>query len=213
MKTELVTDLVAKNNLGIPVTTSLKLAELFDRRPDSINRTINGIIKDMDHENLKIHNFVELAEKTPSGQKRKFYVFGEELALIIIGRLTGKNALVAQFKLAKEFISMRDHIKSMSQADEKMLKLTRINPQCLKAITGTRNNNEVGKSYEALESAGIMESVIEWKSFKRWRFTADGLNYCNGYHQGIPRFKDDSHNKIMLMIEQVKTDNPQLSIF
>jgi hypothetical protein len=101
----------------------------------------------------------------------------------------------------------------MSEADERMLKLTRINPNTLKAITGSRNNNEVGKSYEALESAGIMESVIEWKSFKRWRFTADGLNYCNGYHQGIPRFKDESHDKVMLMIEQVKQDNPQLSIF
>jgi hypothetical protein len=101
----------------------------------------------------------------------------------------------------------------MSAADERMLKLTRINPQCLKAITGSRSNNEVGKNYEALELAGIMESVIEWKSFKRWRFTADGLNYCNGYHQGIPRFKDESHDRVMLMIESVKQDNPQLSIF
>ena len=94
-----------------------------------------------------------------------------------------------------------------------MLKLTRINPNCLKAITGSRSNNEVGKNYEALELAGIMESVIEWKSFKRWRFTADGLNYCNGYHQGIPRFKDETHANVMMMIESVKQDNPQLSIF
>jgi phage anti-repressor protein len=104
-------------------------------------------------------------------------------------------------------------LAKLSADDERMLKITRINPQCLKAITGSRNNNEVGKCYEALELAGIMESVIEWKSFKRWRFTADGLNYCNGYHNDIPRFKDESHDKVMAMIEQVKQDNPQLSIF
>jgi hypothetical protein len=112
-----------------------------------------------------------------------------------------------------EFSLLRSEVARLSKADERMLKLTRINPQCLKAITGSRNNNEVGKNYEALELAGIMESVIEWKSFKRWRFTADGLNYCNGYHQGIPRFKDESHDRVMLMIESVKADNPQLSIF
>jgi len=110
-------------------------------------------------------------------------------------------------------IDCEKQLVKLSQADERMLKLTRINPQCLKAITGSRNNNEVGKNYEALELAGIMESVIEWKSFKRWRFTADGLNYCNGYHQGIPRFKDESHDRVMAMIESVKQDNPQLSIF
>ena len=110
-------------------------------------------------------------------------------------------------------IDCEKSLVKLSQADERMLKLTRINPQCLKAITGSRNNNEVGKCYEALELAGIMESVIEWKSFKRWRFTAAGLNYCNGYHNDIPRFKDESHDKVMTMIEQVKQDNPQLSIF
>jgi len=207
------TDLVTKDL----TTTSLALAELFGKQPSSVNRTIRNIIKDMSEDEIGLCNIAQSSYLNEQNKEQPMFILGEEMALIVTGRFTGKNALTAQMKLAKAFIAMRDYIKSnqakLSADDERMLKLTRINPQCLKAITGSRNNNEVGRSYEALELAGIMESVIEWKSFKRWRFTADGLNYCNGYHQGIPRFKDETHNKVMTMIESVKIDNPQLSIF
>jgi Rha family phage regulatory protein len=105
-------DLVVKNEVGALITDSLKLAGLFGRGHDGVLRTIRNIVKDLDDNEIQLCNFAELKYKNSRGTMRPFYVFGEELALIITGRLTGKNALVAQMKLAKEFIAMRDYIRN-----------------------------------------------------------------------------------------------------
>jgi Rha family phage regulatory protein len=211
---EMKTELVAKNESGILVTDSLKLSELFERRHDSVSRTIKGIIKDMDEDNRKLHNFVELEERTASGQKRKVYVFGEELALIITGRLTGKNALVAQFKLAKEFIAMRDYIKTLSQSDAEMLRLTRINPNTLKAITGERSNNAVRENYKALIDAELLEEHTKIIFKRVYLPTEKGLEYVKTSHHDIMRFKPQYHELIVEAVneyrEKLSGDNADL---
>ena len=136
-------NLVEKTENGVLVTDSLKLAGLFGREHNSVMRTIRGIIKDFDDNQVQLCNLAQLKYKNSRGTMRPMYVFGEELALIITGRLTGKDALVAQLKLANEFIAMRDYIKTLSQSDSEMLRISRISPNTLKSIMSTRSNNEV----------------------------------------------------------------------
>jgi phage regulator Rha-like protein len=97
-------------------TTSMAIAELFGREHKNILRIIRGIIKDMndiDLCQLKIER-TSIQVVMPNGGVRNddAFILGEEMTLVVTGRLTGKNALVAQMKLARAFIAMRDYIRN-----------------------------------------------------------------------------------------------------
>lgn len=99
-------------------TTSLDLAELFGREHKNILRAIRGIIKDMDCNELqrrKIEPLKMIVSVGKNGTKEiDYFVLGEEMTLVITGRLTGQNALIAQLKLADAFIAMRNFIRNQS---------------------------------------------------------------------------------------------------
>jgi len=207
-------NLVEKTESGALVTDSLKLAELFGRGHDGVLRTIRNIVRDFDDTEIQLCNFAELKYKNSRGTMRPFYVFGEELALIITGRLTGKNALIAQMKLAKEFIAMRDYIKTMSQADERMLRLTSINPDCLKAIMGTRNNRETRQGYKGLVDGGYLVDKGKWVWKHNYVPTEKGLECVKATRYGIMRFKPEYHAVLMAVTrdytESLISDNHDL---
>ena len=204
MNTELVTkDLT---------TTSLAIAELFGREHKSILRTIRIIIKDMSGDDLRQRKIALTSTrvKMPKGGFRDDDVFelGEEMTLIITGRLTGSEALKAQMKLADAFIAMRNLLKSgqvtMSQADREMLRISRIDTRTMKAISKTRNNAKVRENYQALVEIGILEELVEARKVTRYRFTTAGADYSNGYFYGIPRFEPVLHEKIIEVINGFK---------
>jgi phage regulator Rha-like protein len=97
-------------------TTSMAIAELFGREHRHVMRTIRGIIKDMSIDELRQRKIGQTQKEfiMPTGGVRKddYFVLGEEMTLVVTGRLTGKNALVAQLKLADAFIEMRDYIRN-----------------------------------------------------------------------------------------------------
>jgi phage regulator Rha-like protein len=97
-------------------TTSIAIAELFGREHKSVLRTIRGIVKDMNSDELqrrKIAPLKTLVSVGKNGTKEiDYFVLGEEMTLVVTGRLTGKNALIAQLKLADAFIEMRDYIRN-----------------------------------------------------------------------------------------------------
>ena len=97
-------------------TTSMAIAELFGREHRHVMRTIRGIIKDMSIDELRQRKIGQTQKVfiMPTGGVRKddYFVLGEEMTLVVTGRLTGKNALVAQLKLADAFIEMRDYIRN-----------------------------------------------------------------------------------------------------
>jgi phage regulator Rha-like protein len=113
-----------------------------------------------------------------------------------------------KLELVKEFKRMRSMLKSsqitMSQADREMLEISRIDTRTMKAISKTRNNAIVHENYETLVKLGILESRIEMRKTTRYRFTADGADYSNGYFHGIPRFEPELHEKIIEVISQFK---------
>jgi phage regulator Rha-like protein len=94
-------------------TTSMAIAELFGRDHKSVLRTIRGIVKDMSNDELtrrKIEQCFKI-NKLANNKSEPYFILGEEITLVITGRLTGKNALIAQLKLADAFIEMRDYIR------------------------------------------------------------------------------------------------------
>jgi len=88
--------------------------------------------------------------------------------------------------------------------DREMLEISRIDPRTMKAISKTRNNALVHENYETLVKLGILESRVEMRKTTRYRFTADGADYSNGYFHGIPCFEPELHEKIIEVINGFK---------
>ncbi len=103
---------------------------------------------------------------------------------------------------------MRNLLKSgqvtMSQSDKEMLEISRIDSRTMKAISKTRNNEKVRENYLALVGLGILEEKVEMVKTTRYRFTAAGADYSNGYHHSIPRFEPELHESIVKMINGFK---------
>ena len=102
-------------------TTSMAIAELFGREHKNVLRTIREIVKDMNDMDLcqlKIER-TSIQVVMPNGGVRNddAFILGEEMTLVVTGRLTGKNALIAQMKLARAFIEMRDYIRNQSTCE------------------------------------------------------------------------------------------------
>ena len=150
-------------------TTSLMLAEQFKRRHDSILRTIENIIFDMDEDELNRRRIVAVDYIDAKGESRKSYELGEEMSLVITGRLTGKKALVAQLKLADAFIAMRNFI-----ATEKLKLSHNLHPQSISAIAGTRDNRTVKEVYDELIEAGYAFNDQEVIVKNNYRVTLAG---------------------------------------
>lgn len=105
-------------------------------------------------------------------------------------------------------IDCEKQLVKLSQADERMLRITSINPNCLKAITGSRNNNEVRKNYKALIDAGLLEAHTKIIYKRVYLPTAKGLDYVKTSHHDIVRFKPKYHD---LIIEAVGEYRGKLS--
>jgi hypothetical protein len=130
-------------------------------------------------------------------------------ALRMSARLEGKSGKNARARIFEYISKLEDTLRcaqatiiDMAENDRKMLAITRINPNTMKAISSTRNNNQVRSNYLALVGVGILEEVTEVKKVTRYRFTVDGLDYSSGYYHGIPRFDDSKHSLIMDLIEE-----------
>jgi len=102
----------------------------------------------------------------------------------------------------------------LSQSDAEMLRLTRINPNTLKAITGERSNNAVRENYKALIDAGLLEARTKVIYKRVYLPTTKGLDYVKTSHHDIVRFKPKYHDLIIEAVgeyrEKLSGDNADL---
>jgi hypothetical protein len=108
---------------------------------------------------------------------------------------------------------MRDHIQA---PDVEMLRINRINPNTLKAITGERSNNAVRENYKALIDAGLLEAHTKIIYKRVYLPTEKGLDYIKTSHHDIVRFKPKYHDLIIEAAnefkEKLSCDNVDLFI-
>lgn len=206
-------ELITVSENGELTTTSVKLAERFGRTPSSVNRTIRNILKDLSEDELRLCNIAQsyYLQNIPNKAKKKinFFEFNEEMAIVITGRLTGSKAVVAQMKLAAEFIAMRDYIRAQESAqvqlthdDRRMLAITKINPNTLKAITGERNNRKVKVSYDALVEYGLFGVSSSFVEKRTYFVKPLGYEFISGFTHNTPNFTPEKHEELTRIIEQ-----------
>ena len=108
---------------NVPVTTSLKIAEYFEKRHDNVIRDIADLIADIeetasDQDALKNEEsafFIKSTYVDVGGRRRKMYYVTEDGFNLLAMGFTGKKALkfklafLAEFKRLKDALANRDH--------------------------------------------------------------------------------------------------------
>lgn len=95
-----------------PMVSSLKIAELFERRHDSVLRAIRKVASSQ--EDLRIR-----AEMSPDerGRDRPVYWLDEEAALVVMPLIGGSHAIEGQRKLVKAYLYYRDAYANPPRSD------------------------------------------------------------------------------------------------
>ena len=103
---------------GIPMASSRKVAEIFNKRHDHVLRDIQSITdpKSGVSENFRLRNFAEITYKDSTGRKLPEYLLTRDGFTLLTMGFTGKKAM--QFKEAYigQFNAMEEFIKSLSAA-------------------------------------------------------------------------------------------------
>lgn len=101
---------------GMPMTTSLAVAEHFDKEHFHVLRDIREIIERSDDPDFTIQNFIEFSHVTGRGKVIPCYRLTElGFSLLVMG-FTGAKAARWKRAYAQAFMAMREHILQREQA-------------------------------------------------------------------------------------------------
>jgi Rha family phage regulatory protein len=95
-----------------PMVSSLKIAELFERRHDSVLRAIRKV--EASNKDLRIRAEMSSDER---GRDRPVYWLDEEASLVVMPFIGGQHAIAGQRKLVKAYLYYRDAFKNPPRTD------------------------------------------------------------------------------------------------
>lgn len=106
---------------GKPVTTSLIVAEVFDKRHDNVLRDISNILSSQVYRQRGVLNF----EETPyvnlqNGQTYRIYEMDRQGFEILAMGFTGEKALAWKFKYSDAFAAMEAELKTVLAVQPQM---------------------------------------------------------------------------------------------
>ena len=89
---------------NIPTTTSLTIAQVFDKEHKDVIKALENLLKS---EEFDRRNFAPITYTDESNRKQKMYLLDETLTTVLIMGFTGKEALKWKIKYARQFQDMR----------------------------------------------------------------------------------------------------------
>lgn len=172
-------------------STTRAIAQHFNRRHADILRSVGAFANDSDDEEFNRRNFALVEYLDVKGEKRKMYELTEEGALILVGRMTGKDAAKVQVKLARAFTAMKRHIKDQRVQLETQLRAPLVDArekvQAYEDSMETRADtlakllgiapSKSRPQFEKLEALGIVESIPKVIHGFAYKPTPAGMQY------------------------------------
>jgi hypothetical protein len=202
-------NLVKKNNDAFVVGTSDLWNGFGYNEHRFLRRVVSKHLEQFESRGEIVLASVEAGTFTGNQKPEAEYLLNERQFILLCLLVKNTPASVKiKCGIESEFALLRSEVARLSQADEKMLRLTRINPNTLKAITGERSNNAVRENYKALIEAGLLEAHTKIIFKRVYLPTIKGLEYVKTSHHDIVRFKPKYHD---LIIEAVNEFKSQLS--
>jgi Rha family phage regulatory protein len=99
------------------LTTSLKVAEKFEKRHDNVLRDIEKLLEDLKEVSPKdTLNFEEMFQNDSYGRKQRVFLMNRDGFTLLAMRYTGKNALKFQTDYIKAFNKMEEYIRTVGKS-------------------------------------------------------------------------------------------------
>lgn len=143
---------------GIPVVSSRKVAEIFEKRHDNILRNLTVLKNEVSNEFYE-RNFIPGKYKDSTGRKLPEYLLTRDGFTLLAMGFTGKKAM--QFKIAyiNRFNQMEQYIKSLQAAKQEFPYLT----EAIKQI------HETPKRYHFSNECNLINRVVLGMDAKKFR--------------------------------------------
>lgn len=205
-------ELVTKNQAGELVITSLQIANLFEKQPSTVNRSIRNYINDVLDGDSTACKIVRIDYIDKNGDLKPMYELSETEALIITGRFTGKVAAKHQRRIAEQFITMRDYIRNLESSQlrittDQLLELQKkrafesISDNCMKSIIEERNNNKVSEVTNLMAELGIIQITDAVRHYKKITNTDMGQDLGVVIVNNTPCYPEVMHERIRDIVD------------
>lgn len=113
----------------VPITDSLNIACVTDKRHDNVLRYINNIIEDLKEvDNEGFLNFEEISYSDFYGREQRMFKLNQDAAILLINRMTGKKALEFQLAYGKAFKKLIEENKRLQDEINK-IKQRQLDPE------------------------------------------------------------------------------------
>ncbi|MFC0271092.1 Rha family transcriptional regulator [Metabacillus herbersteinensis] len=111
-----------------PVTDSLTISEVFEKRHDSVLRDIENQIDKLNQsgeQEFSLHNFEESTYSNERGRQYRKYNMTEDAFAIVVMSYVTPEAMRMKVKFIQEFKKMRDHIEQnkVKVLDERQMRI------------------------------------------------------------------------------------------
>ena len=174
-------------------TTTRAFAQHFKRRHDNVLMSVDTFMRDNEDAEFNRLNIKAVEYLDNKGEWRKMYELSEEAALILVGRMTGKDAAKVQVKLAHAFTAMKTALKDKRlQADKEtktLLDAAREKVKLYEDALETKANtlakllcvapSKTRPYFELLEGKGFVVSTPKVINGFSYKPTTAGMEYVN----------------------------------
>jgi len=188
-------DLVVRNEEGVPVTDSVKVAWKFEKRHDHVLGAIRKMLQSVD--NLAPEKsgacksmFYEMTYIDGNGDEQPMYIMSEEGFSLLVMGFTGEKALDFKLDFMLAFKSLKEHATGLFQENQELKKeVLELQGQQKLLSESQKNLVELKKEnrelYEKLSLKKAVDSVA-WEFYNLSSYFLDKMKhqvYCNEIYE------------------------------
>jgi len=212
-------DLVEIEN-GQPVTTSLKIAELFGKNHKEVLRDIREKILPHITDDFNERNFAPVDYRDGKGQYRPMYYLTRDGFTMVAMGYTGPKAM--QFKEAyiNEFNKMEAMLqKTRPNADDLInqaaTKITsKLFPQFVKTVSATLSKDIVEQIRSLPQGEQLLQQPVELAPVEKPKkfFVTLYIVMTWGDPEGVQVFKTTDHDKYIALLKDITAQHKQYTV-
>ena len=212
-------DLVEIEN-GQPVTTSLKIAELFGKNHKEVLRDIREKILPHITDDFNERNFAPVDYRDGKGQYRPMYYLTRDGFTMVAMGYTGPKAM--QFKEAyiNEFNKMEAMLqKTRPNADDLInqaaTKITsKLFPQFVKTVSATLSKDIVEQIRSLPQGEQLLQQPVELVPVEKPKkfFITLYIVMTWGDPEGVQVFKTTDHDKYIALLKDITAQHKQYTV-
>lgn len=212
-------DLVEIEN-GQPVTTSLKIAELFGKNHKEVLRDIREKILPHITDDFNERNFAPVDYRDGKGQYRPMYYLTRDGFTMVAMGYTGPKAMRFKEAYINEFNKMEAMLqKTRPNADDLInqaaTKITsKLFPQFVKTVSATLSKDIVEQIRSLPQGEQLLQQPVELAPVEKPKkfFITLYIVMTWGDPEGVQVFKTTDHDKYIALLKDITAQHKQYTV-